>query len=64
MFAEMGQAAVRHPEELVFSLLASGFTTACYDGQFFFDSDHPVTDADGNITMASNTGGGAGTREG
>lgn len=61
MFAEMGQAAVRHPEELIFGLLASGFTTNCYDGQFFFDTDHPVTDADGNVTPVSNTGGGAGT---
>lgn len=61
MFAEMGQAAVRHPEELVFGLLASGFTTNCYDGQFFFDTDHPVTDAEGNVTQVSNTGGGAGT---
>jgi phage major head subunit gpT-like protein len=61
MFAEMGQAAVRHPEELVFGLIASGFTTACYDGQFFFDTDHPVTAADGSITTVSNSGGGAGT---
>jgi len=61
MFAEMGQAAVRHPEELVFGLLASGFTASCYDGQFFFDTDHPVTDASGAVTQVSNTGGGAGT---
>lgn len=61
MFAEMGQAAVRHPEELVFGLLASGFSTLCYDGQFFFDSDHPVTNADGSVSVVSNTGGGAGT---
>jgi phage major head subunit gpT-like protein len=61
MFAEMGQAAVRHPEELIFGLLASGFTQTCYDGQFFFDTDHPVTDANGTVTLVSNTGGGAGT---
>ena len=61
MFAEMGQAARRHPEELVFNLLASGFATNCYDGQFFFDVDHPVTDADGTVTLASNFQGGAGT---
>jgi phage major head subunit gpT-like protein len=61
MFAEMGQAAVRHPEELVFGLLASGFTTACYDGQVFLNTDHPVTDADGIVTLVSDTGGGAGT---
>jgi phage major head subunit gpT-like protein len=61
MFAEMGQAAVRHPEELVFGLLASGFATVCYDGQFFFDVDHPVTAADGSVSVVSNSGGGAGT---
>jgi phage major head subunit gpT-like protein len=61
MFAEMGQAARRHPEELVFGLLASGFTSLCYDGQFFFDVDHPVTDAAGAVTQVSNFQGGAGT---
>jgi phage major head subunit gpT-like protein len=38
----MGQAAAVHPDELVFALLAAGFATACFDGQYFFDSDHPV----------------------
>ena len=61
MFSEMGQAARRHPEELIFGVLASGFTTNCYDGQFFFDVDHPVTDADGNSNLVSNFQGGAGT---
>ena len=40
----MGDAASSHPDELVFSLLAAGFTTECFDGQFFFDTDHPVGD--------------------
>ena len=61
MFAEMGQATRRHPEELIFGLLASGFATSCYDGQFFFDADHPVTDADGNSVSVSNFQGGSGT---
>lgn len=61
MFAEMGQASRRHPEELVFGLLASGFTTNCYDGQFFFNTDHPVVDASGNSTSVSNFQGGSGT---
>ena len=60
MFAEMGQAAVRHPEELVFGLMASGFANTCYDGPFFFDVDHPVTGADGSVSLVSNSGGGAG----
>lgn len=61
MFSEMGQAARRHPEELVFGLLASGFDSACYDGQFFFDTDHPVTDTNGGTVTVSNFQGGAGT---
>ncbi|MBP6543225.1 MAG: Mu-like prophage major head subunit gpT family protein [Piscinibacter sp.] len=56
LFQEMGFAAATHPDELVFALLAAGFTTNCYDGQFFFDSDHPVGSG-----VVSNSGGGAGT---
>lgn len=42
LMSQMGQDAALHPDELIFGLLAAGFTTACYDGQFFFDVDHPV----------------------
>ncbi len=61
VFSEMGHTTRRHPEELLFGLLASGFTTTCYDGQFYFDTDHPVTDADGNTQLVSNFQGGSGT---
>lgn len=47
MFSEMGHLAKQHPDELLFGLLASGFTEFGYDGQPFFDADHPATDADG-----------------
>lgn len=30
----------RHIDEIVFSLLTSGFNTTCHDGQYFFDTDH------------------------
>ncbi len=59
-FSEMGQATRRHKEELIFGLLKAGFSTACYDGQFFFDTDHPVKDKDGNVTTVANTDGGSG----
>lgn len=53
MFTEMGQAAARHPDKLVFNLLKAGFTTECYDGQNFFDTEHPVyPNADGTGTPA------------
>ncbi len=42
LFGEMGYSAATHPDELVFGLLAAGFATPCYDGQYFFDTDHPV----------------------
>ncbi|UJX40869.1 Mu-like prophage major head subunit gpT family protein [Desulfovibrio sp. JY] len=42
IFEEMGRAAGVFPDELVFALLALGGATACYDGQNFFDTDHPV----------------------
>jgi len=45
LMQEMGFAAHTHPDELVFDLLSKGFSTACYDEQFFFDTDHPVGDA-------------------
>lgn len=56
LFQEMGYAAATHPDELVFALLAAGFTTTCYDGQYFFDVDHPVGSG-----VVSNHGGGSGT---
>lgn len=42
LFAEMGRAAKSHADELVFGLLALGESTLCFDGQNFFDTDHPV----------------------
>ena len=44
LFKEMGQAAALHPDELTFELLGNAFDTECFDGQAFFDTDHPVTD--------------------
>ncbi|BBF92365.1 Mu-like prophage major head subunit gpT family protein [Blastochloris tepida] len=61
MMEEMGRAAAAHPDELVFALLKAGFTTPCYDGQYFFDSDHPVRNPDtGADTSVSNVQSGSG----
>jgi phage major head subunit gpT-like protein len=60
LFREMGKAAAEHPDQLVFSLLSLGFTTLCFDKQNFFDTDHPVEQADGSTASVSNTQGGAG----
>lgn len=60
MFTAQGRAAGAHPDQLVWGALAAGHTSNCYDGQFFFDTDHPVLDAAGNVTQVSNNLGGAG----
>lgn len=57
LLREMGYAASIHPDELVFALLAAGDATLCYDGQNFFDTDHPVypnVDGTGAATLVSN----------
>ncbi len=59
LFEEMGRITKEHPDELVFKLLTNGFAELCYDGQPFFDADHPVRDEDGNDMSISNTQAGA-----
>ena len=57
LFEEMGYGAATHPDELVFGLLKNGHTTNCFDGQSFFDTDHPVyaeVDGTGAVSLVSN----------
>lgn len=42
MFSELGRESKQHPDEMVFGLLGDGFNSLCYDGQNFFDEEHPV----------------------
>lgn len=60
LMAQLGQDAAMHPDLLVFGLLARGFNTRCYDGQPFFDPDHPVVNADGVEESVSNVQAGDG----
>lgn len=58
-----GQSAADLMNDLVFQLIGLGFTTNCYDGQYFFDTDHPVAaneDGTGAVTTVSNVQAGAG----
>lgn len=59
LFAEMGRTARLHPDELVFSLLKRGFETKCFDGQNFFDTDHPGFDpiSHGELSVSNMQGG-------
>lgn len=63
LFGEMGRAAKVFPDEQVFGLLAQGNALSCYDGQNFFDTDHPVypnVDGTGVPVSVSNYADGAG----
>lgn len=60
-FKFMGDEVARFPNRLVFDLLKSGFTAKCYDGQPFFDANHPYTAADGSVATQSNYQAGAAT---
>jgi len=61
LFEEMGMSTGAHADTLAFGMLPAGFATGCYDGQYFFDTDHPVLDANGQPQSVANTDGGAGT---
>lgn len=56
MIQGLAQSAKVHPDILAFALLALGFSTRCYDGQYFFDTDHEVK----GVSVA-NSAGGSGT---
>ena len=57
LFQEAGRAAKVKPDQLVFKALKDGRATLCYDGQNFFDTDHPVyanSDGTGAVTNVAN----------
>lgn len=53
--ADMGKSAAFLWDDLVIDLLLKGHQTICYDGQYFFDTDHPVDMADPNSAIFSNS---------
>lgn len=57
--ANLGQSSAAFPDRLVFPLLKAGAATKCYDGQYFFDTDHPGWDENGGVTSVSNYQAGA-----
>lgn len=38
-----GESARVHPDQLIQNLLENGETLRCFDGQYFFDTDHPLS---------------------
>lgn len=58
-----GQSSIDLKNDLIFQAVGAGFASVCYDGQFFFDTDHPVTaneDGTGAVTSVSNMQAGIG----
>lgn len=37
---QLGVEAAHHPDELLFEVMVAGTAQACFDGQYFFDTDH------------------------
>lgn len=60
MVQDFAQTAAELPDDLVWEKLETGFASEHYDGQFFFDTDHPVEGEAGGVTSVSNFGGGSG----
>ena len=58
LMAQMGQDAALHPDELIFGLVALGISTTCYDGQYFFDTDHPVGLSGQEVSVSNYTAAG------
>ncbi len=46
LFEDFGREAASFPNDFIFELLAKGNTKLCFDGQNFFDVDHPVGQED------------------
>ncbi|KZN57482.1 head protein [Pseudoalteromonas luteoviolacea CPMOR-1] len=58
-FEDMGYAAASHPDELVYDCLAKGTQNLCYDGQPYFDPEHPMGEGQ-NMKLVSNIQDGTG----
>lgn len=57
--AQYGQDGASFPDTLVWPLFKKGETTACYDGQYYFDTDHLGYNEQGNQISVSNFAAGA-----
>jgi phage major head subunit gpT-like protein len=49
-----GHSAKQWPDELIGDMVNGAFTTECFDGQYFVDTDHPVVGSDGVTSTVSN----------
>lgn len=57
--SQLGVEAAYHPDELLWDVLIAGTSTECFDGQFFYDTDHSWGDSgsqSNDLTYAAATG--------
>lgn len=45
VLAQLGLEAAQHPDELLITAIEAAEATACFDGQYFFDTDHAWGDS-------------------
>jgi phage major head subunit gpT-like protein len=57
---DLGLTGAELPDRLVFEGLQAGRTEKCFDGQYFFDTDHPSFNEKGEVTSWSNYQAGTG----
>lgn len=53
---EAGYSSRQLPDEIVTELKDGAFENVCYDGQYFYDTDHPIKDPNGTVSSVSNKG--------
>ncbi|WP_440640272.1 Mu-like prophage major head subunit gpT family protein [Bradyrhizobium sp. PUT101] len=56
--AELSRRTLTHPASLLTTLMINGKSAACYDGQYFYDTDHAEGDSgaqDNDLTFAAAT---------
>ncbi len=51
---EMGEESKKHPDDLILDLMQTGHAQVCFDGQNFYDTDHPVDIRDASKGTQSN----------
>lgn len=56
MAQEAGFSSKQLPSEIAADLKNGSFANPCYDGQYFYDADHPVGDGAGGTVSVSNKG--------
>lgn len=57
LFEQMGDSVTQFPDNLVFKALKAGISTLCYDGQNYFDTDHPVGLPGKEVSVSNHMGG-------